>query len=63
VTNVHSERNGGSESESVVEKEARTVARGRATRTPFVALGAVAATVWLAAGAIVVLLFVLIWLI
>jgi hypothetical protein len=48
---------------SAAEKEARTVARGRATRTPFVALGAVAATVWLAAGAIVLLLFLLIWLI
>jgi hypothetical protein len=48
---------------SAAEKEARTVARGRATRTPFVALGAVAATVWVAAGAIVLLLFLLIWLI
>ncbi len=48
---------------SAVEKKARTVARGRATRTPFVALGAVAGVVWLAAGVLVLVLFLIIWLI
>jgi hypothetical protein len=47
---------------SAVEKEAQTVARGRATRTPFVALGGVAAVAWLAAGLLVLVIFLIIWL-
>jgi hypothetical protein len=45
---------------SAVEQEARTVSRGRASRTPFVVLGSVATVVWLAAG-LIVLAAILVW--
>jgi hypothetical protein len=43
------------------ESEVRTVARGKATRTPFVALASVATVVWLVAGLITAAVL-LIWL-
>ena len=49
------------EEDSPVAEEAKVVARGRATRTPFVALGGVAAVVWAFAGVLTVALLVLIW--
>ena len=45
---------------SAVEQEARTVSRGRAARTPFVALGGVATVVWLAVG-LIALAAILVW--
>jgi hypothetical protein len=47
--------------ESPVAREAKAVSRGRATRTPFVALGGVAAAVWAFAGILTIALLVLIW--
>jgi hypothetical protein len=44
------------------EDEVREVARGRSTRTPFLVLGSVALTVWLAAGLIVGVALLLLWL-
>ena len=44
------------------EDEVREVARGRSTRTPFVVLGSVAATVWAVAALIVGVALVLWWL-
>ena len=47
--------------DSTVAHEARVVSRGRAARTPFVALGGVAAIVWAFAGILTIALLVLIW--
>jgi hypothetical protein len=44
------------------EDEVREVARGRSTRTPFVVLGSVAATVWAVAALIVGVTLLLWWL-
>jgi hypothetical protein len=49
------------EDESRAASEIRTVARGRATRTPFVAMAGVAAVVWVVAG-LIALVVLLIWL-
>ena len=50
------------DSTATVTDEARVVSRGRATRTPFVALGGVAAVVWAFAGLLTIALLLLIWL-
>jgi hypothetical protein len=44
------------------EDEVREVARGRSTRTPFLVLGSVAATVWGVAALIVGVALLLWWL-
>ena len=44
------------------EDEVREVARGKSTRTPFLVLGSVAATVWGVAALIVGVALVLWWL-
>jgi hypothetical protein len=44
------------------EDEMREVARGKSTRTPFLVLGSVAATVWAVAALIVGVALVLWWL-
>jgi hypothetical protein len=44
------------------EDEVREVARGKSTRTPFLVLGSVAATVWTAAALIVGVALLLWWL-
>ena len=44
------------------EDEVREVARGKSTRTPFLVLGSVAATVWAVAALIVGVSLVLWWL-
>jgi hypothetical protein len=44
------------------EDEVREVARGRSTRTPFLVLGSVAATVWTAAALIAGVALLLWWL-
>jgi hypothetical protein len=44
------------------EDEVREVARGRSTRTPFLVLGSVAATVWAVAALIIVVALLLWWL-
>jgi hypothetical protein len=44
------------------EDEVREVARGRSTRTPFLVLGSVAATVWGVAALIVGIALLLWWL-
>jgi hypothetical protein len=44
------------------EDEVREVARGRSTRTPFLVLGSVAATVWGVAAVIVGVALLLWWL-
>jgi hypothetical protein len=54
-------RNGEHEESRVVE-EAQVVARGRASRTPFVALGGVAIIAWTVAGLLTVALLALMWL-
>jgi hypothetical protein len=51
----------GPEDESRAASEVRTVARGRAARTPFVAMAGVAAVVWVVAG-LIALAVLLIWL-
>jgi hypothetical protein len=50
------------EETSPVLEEAQVVARGRAARTPFVALGGVAVVVWTVAGLLAAALLVLMWL-
>jgi hypothetical protein len=49
--------------ESPVVKEAEVVARGRAARTPFIAIGSVALLVWAAAALLTLVLFLVIWLV
>jgi hypothetical protein len=49
-------------SEERREDEVREVARGRSTRTPFLVLGSVAATVWAVAALIIVVALLLWWL-
>jgi hypothetical protein len=44
------------------EDEVREVARGRSTRTPFLVLGSVAATVWAVAALVVGVALLLWWL-
>jgi hypothetical protein len=44
------------------EDEVREVARGKSTRTPFLVLGSVAATVWAVAALIVGVALLLWWL-
>jgi hypothetical protein len=44
------------------EDEVREVARGRSTRTPFLLLGSVAATVWAVAALIAAVALLLWWL-
>ena len=55
------ERDDTTEDESRAASEVRTVARGRAARTPFVAMAGVAAVVWVVAG-LIALAVLLIWL-
>ncbi len=55
------ERDDPAEDESRAASEVRTVARGRAARTPFVAMAGVAAVVWVVAG-LIALAVLLIWL-
>jgi hypothetical protein len=55
------ERDDPVEDESRAASEVRTVARGRAARTPFVAMAGVAAVVWVVAG-LIALAVLLIWL-
>jgi hypothetical protein len=50
------------EEESLAQSEARIVAEGRATRTPFVAMAGVAAVVWIAAGLIALAVLLVWWL-
>lgn len=47
--------------ESGVESEARTVARGKAARTPFVLLASVAGVVWLFAALLSGMILLIIW--
>jgi hypothetical protein len=44
------------------ESEARAVARGKAARTPFVALATVATVVWLTAGLVTAAVLLIWWL-
>lgn len=55
-------RYGSSVAEEQREDEVREVARGRSTRTPFLVLGSVAATVWGVAALIAVVALLLWWL-
>ena len=45
------------------EDEVREVARGKSTRTPFLVLGSVAATIWMVAALVVGVALLLWWLI
>jgi hypothetical protein len=55
-------REGAPEEQSSVKAETRTVARGKAARTPFVALATVATLVWLVAGLVTAAVLLLWWL-
>jgi hypothetical protein len=55
-------RYGGSVDEERRDDEVREVARGRSTRTPFLVLGSVAATVWAVAALIAGVALLLWWL-
>lgn len=51
-----------SEAPASAEPETRAVARGKAARTPFVALATVAAVVWVLAGVITAAVLLVWWL-
>jgi hypothetical protein len=50
------------EAPASAESEARAVARGKAGRTPFVALATVATVVWLTAGLVTAAVLLIWWL-